>query len=268
MSRNQPRRSPTEDSATNPPARDPDAAGAESARHINEHSLGEAARIGRLSRIREFVLGAQDGLLVPLGVVTGMAAAQPARSLIIVAGLAEAVAGAISMGGGSYLASRAEEQLYSSEIAAEGREIDQFPQRETDELAIVLEREGLSRERAASVALVLASNPNVFLRTKVQKELGLSADESTAALGDAAVVGATYLGAAIVPLWPYFLFPLGRALVLSLGCTLVALFAVGVAKGRVTRLSLVRSGLQVMIIGTLSAGVGYAIGHIVTTLAH
>ena len=45
----------------------------EAARHIQEHSLGEAARIGRLSRIREFVLGAQDGLLVPLGVVTGMA---------------------------------------------------------------------------------------------------------------------------------------------------------------------------------------------------
>ena len=50
----------------------------EATRHIQEHSLGEAARIGRLSRIREFVLGAQDGLLVPLGVVTGMAAAHPA----------------------------------------------------------------------------------------------------------------------------------------------------------------------------------------------
>jgi hypothetical protein len=61
------------------------------------------------------VLGAQDGLLVPLGVVTGMAAAHPARALIIVAGLAEA--------------SQAEEQLYVSEIAAEGREIDEFPQR-------------------------------------------------------------------------------------------------------------------------------------------
>ena len=124
------------------------AARVEAARHIQEHSLGEAARIGRLSRIREFVLGTQDGLLVPLGVVTGMAAAHPARSLVVVAGLAEAVAGAISMGGGSYLASQAEEQLYVFEIAAEGREIAEFPERETDELAIVLEREGLSREQA------------------------------------------------------------------------------------------------------------------------
>lgn len=161
----------------------------EAERHIAEHSLGEAARIGRLSRIREFVLGAQDGLLVPLGVVTGMAAAHPARSLIIVAGLAEAVAGAISMGGGSYLASEAEEQLYRSEIASEGREVDEFPEREVAELAIVLEREGLSRQQAETVSRGLAANPNVFLRTKIQKELGLSPDTGGAALGDAVVVG-------------------------------------------------------------------------------
>jgi vacuolar iron transporter family protein len=213
------------------------------------------------------VLGAQDGLLVPLGVVTGMAAAHPARSLIIVAGLAEAVAGAISMGGGSYLASQAEEQLDASEIAAEGREIEEFPKRETDELTIVLEREGLSRAQAEAVAHGLASDPNVFLRTKVQKELGLSPDTGGAALGDAVVVGATYLGAAIVPLWPYFFFPLNVALTISLTSTLLALFAVGVAKGRVTRLSLLRSGLQVMIVGSISAAVGFAIGHLVTTLS-
>ncbi|HET6172318.1 MAG TPA: VIT1/CCC1 transporter family protein [Gaiellales bacterium] len=240
---------------------------AEAERHVGEHALGEAERIARLSRVREFVLGAQDGLLVPLGVVTGMAAAHPARSLIIVAGLAEAVAGAISMGGGSYLASQAEEQLYATEIAAEGREIAEFPERETAELALVLEREGLPREQAETVARGLAVNPNVFLRTKIEKELGISADAGGAAFGDAIAVGVTYLVAAIVPLWPYFFFSLHTALAISLACTLLALFLVGVAKGRVTRLSLLRAGLQVAVIGSASAGVGFAIGHIVSTLA-
>jgi VIT1/CCC1 family predicted Fe2+/Mn2+ transporter len=235
--------------------------------HLVDHALGEAERIRSLSRIREFVLGAQDGLLVPLGVVTGMAAAHPARSLIIVAGLAEAVAGAISMGGGSYLASEAEEQLFRTEIASEREEIEQFPEREIAELALILEREGLPRPQAETVAHGLAANPNVFLRTKIEKELGLSPDAGGAALGDAAVVGATYLAAAVVPLWPYFFFSLHRALVVSLLCTLLALFAVGLAKGRVTRLSLLRSGLQVMIIGSVSAGLGYAIGHVVTALS-
>ncbi len=240
---------------------------AEAELHIAEHSLGEAARISRLSRIREFVLGAQDGLLVPLGVVTGMAAAHPARSLIIVAGLAEAVAGAISMGGGSYLASEAEEQLYATEIASERREIEEHPEREAAELALILEREGLPGDQAETVARGLASNPNVFLRTKVEKELGLSPDAGGAAWGDALVVGCTYLGAAVVPLWPYFFFSRNVALGVSLACTLLALIAVGVAKGRVTRLSLVRSALEVAVVGSISAGVGFAIGHLVTALA-
>ncbi len=118
-------------------------------RHIEEHALAEAARIERTSRIREFVLGAQDGLLVPLGVVTGMAAANPGRSAILVAGLAEAVAGCIAMGGGSYLASEAEEALYASEIADERVEVEEEPEREVTELALILEDEGLERASAA-----------------------------------------------------------------------------------------------------------------------
>jgi vacuolar iron transporter family protein len=235
--------------------------------HIREHALGEAERIAKLSRIREFVLGAQDGLLVPLGVVTGMAAAHPGRTLIIVAGLAEAVAGAVAMGSGSFLASEAEEKLYEAEIRDEGAEIADHPERETAELALILESEGLPRAQAEQVALGLAANPNVFLRTKVQKELGLSPDTGGAALGDALVVGGTYLCAAIVPLWPYLIFPLTAALVASLICTLVALFALGVFKGRLARMAIVTSGLQVAIIGSLSAGLGFAIGRIVNAIA-
>lgn len=235
--------------------------------HIKDHALGEAERIAKLSRVREFVLGAQDGLLVPLGVVTGMAAAHPGRTLIVVAGLAEAVAGAVAMGSGSFLASEAEEKLYEAEIRDEGAEVADHPERETAELALILESEGLPRAQAEQVALGLAANPNVFLRTKVQKELGLSPDAGGAAFGDAIAVGVTYLVSAIVPLWPYFFFRLHVALAISLACTLLALFMVGVAKGRVTRLSLVRAGIQVAIIGSASAGVGFAIGHLVTRIA-
>jgi len=251
------------------PATDPitDARRAEAKEHIVEHALLERERIERSSRIREFVLGAQDGLLVPLGVVTGMAAANPGRSAILVAGLAEAVAWCIAMGGGSYLASEAEESLYRSEIEDEREEIESDPERETAELALILEDEGLPRESAEQVAIGLAANPNVFLRTKVQKELGLSPDAGGAALGDALVVGITYLFAAIIPLWPYATLPLSTALPVSILCTLVALFALGVGKGKVARQNLTKSGIQVLLIGGLSAAIGYGIGHLVTAIA-
>ena len=241
-----------------------DAERREAEQHIQDHALGEAARIAKLSRIREVVLGAQDGLLVPLGVVTGMAAANPSQSLIIVAGLAEAFAGAVAMGSGSYLASEAEEGLFKAEIEEEGAEIVEHREREIAELAIILEQEGLPRTDAEHVAIGLAANDNVFLRTKVQKELDLSPDAGGDALGDAFVVGGTYLGAAIIPLWPYLLFGISTALPISLLCTLVALFALGIAKGRIARLSLLSAGVKVAVIGTISAAIGYAVGHLVT----
>jgi VIT1/CCC1 family predicted Fe2+/Mn2+ transporter len=244
-----------------------DAVREEAQQHIAEHALGEAARIERLSRVRELVLGFQDGLLVPLGVVTGMAAANPGRAAILVAGIAEAVAGCIAMGGGSFLASEAEEALYAAEMRDEAAEVDEHPEREVAELALVLEHEGLSREAAERVASDLATEPNVFLRTKVQKELGLSPDAGGAARGDALVVGLSYLAAALIPLWPYAALPLmAPALIVSLGCTFVALFGLGVVKGRVARQAKGRSGLQVLAIGSVSAGVGFAIGHIVTSV--
>jgi VIT1/CCC1 family predicted Fe2+/Mn2+ transporter len=240
----------------------------ESARsHIESHAKPEAARIARLSRIREFVLGAQDGLLVPLGVVTGMAAANPGRGPILVAGLAEAVAGCIAMGGGSYLASEAEEALYAAEMRDEAQEVEEDLDREIAELALVLEDEGLPSANAERVASQLAAHPNVFLRTKIQKELGLSPDMGGAALGDAFVVGLTYLGAAVIPLWPYAVLPLmAPALGVSVACTLLALFALGLAKATVARQPRFRAGLQVLLIGSASAGVGFAIGHVVTAV--
>ncbi len=232
--------------------------------HIREHALGEAERIRKVSRIREVVLGAQDGLLVPLGVVTGMAAASASQSLIIIAGLAEALAGAIAMGSGSYLASEAEEGLYQSEIRDEGEEVVEHRDREIAELAIILEEEGLPRADAEKVALGLAANDNVFLRTKIQKELGLSPDAGGDAFGDAFVVGGTYLAAAFIPLWPYFFFDIRLALPLSFFIALIALFVLGLAKGKVARLSLLQSGVKVVVIGAISGGIGFAVGHLIS----
>jgi VIT1/CCC1 family predicted Fe2+/Mn2+ transporter len=246
------------DSPITPAAREVAAA------HLADHVRTEKDRIERLSRIRELVLGAQDGLLVPLGVVTGMAAANPGRAAILVAGFAEAVAGAIAMGGGSYLASEAEERFYQAEIDDERREIEDHPEREAAELAIALEDEGLPREQAERVAAGLAANPSVFLRTKVQKELGLSPDVGGAAVGDGIVVGLSYLVAAAIPLWPYVLFTRLTAFPVSLVCTLVALFGLGAIKGTLGRQNRGIAGTQVLVIGAVSAAVGFAIGHLIT----
>lgn len=228
--------------------------------------LGERGRISRLSRIRELVLGFQDGLLVPLAVVTGLAGANVSSSTVIVGGLAEAAAGALAMGTGAFLASQAENQLFANEIADEQIELIDHPEVERLELEILLREEGLDPESARQAAELIGRSEYSLIKTKAEKELGLPYGDTETALGDALVVGGMYAIAAVIPLLPYFFLGVGTALVVSLVATALALFALGVIKGRVAGMAIARSGLQVLTIGGASAAIGYLIGNVVPSL--
>jgi VIT1/CCC1 family predicted Fe2+/Mn2+ transporter len=230
---------------------------------LREHVLGERHRVARLSRIREFVLGFQDGLLVPLGVVTGLAGAAAGSVAVIVGGLAEAAAGALAMGTGAYLSSQAENQLFKNEIVAEEGEIAKNPELEKGELEILFQEEGLDREDAKTVTEKISSKPQSFIRTMVEKELGLSYEDTATATLDAIVVGGAYGLAAVIPLWPYLVWSVGFALPISLIATGVALLALGAIKGRVVHMAIFSSGLKVLFIGGGSAAVGFVIGKLI-----
>lgn len=239
-----------------------------SGEELRTRALSEKGRISRLSRIRELVLGFQDGLLVPLAVVTGLAAAAFSTTTVIVGGLAEAVAGALAMGTASFLASQAENHLFEAEIEDEKSQIRDHPEVERLELEILLREENLSPEDAKLASEIIARSPISLNKTMVEKELGLSYGEATAAHKDALVVGLSYAGAGLIPLWSYFLWPPSFALPISLVTTAFSLFVLGVVKGRIARTALLRSGIQVLSIGGSSAVVGYFIGAVAPHLLY
>lgn len=197
---------------------------------------------------------------MPLGVVTGLAGAAVGTTAVIVGGVAEAAAGALAMGTGAYLSSHAENQLIASEIADQRAEVLDHPELEQLELQVLFQEEGLSEADAHTASEAIGHSVDVLVKTKIEKELGLPFRDTETARGDGYVVGTSYAVAALIPLWPYFFFSMHVALALSLVATGCALFALGVLKGRVTRLAVVRSGLQVLVVGGLSAGIGYLIG--------
>ena len=227
---------------------------------LRTHTIAERQRLSKFTRIRELVLGFQDGLLVPLGVVTGLAGASVGTTAVIVGGVAEAAAGALAMGTGAYLSSHAENQLIASEISDQRAEVLDHPELEQLELQVLFQEEGLSEADARTASQAIGRSVESLVKTKIEKELGLPFNDTETARGDGYVVGASYAVAALIPLWPYFFFSMHVALVLSLVATGFALFGLGVLKGRVTRLAVVRSGLQVLVVGGLSAGIGYLIG--------
>lgn len=222
--------------------------------------FAEKERIDRLGRVRQLVFGSLDGLLVPLGVVSGVAGGTGSAQAVIVAGLAEAFAGALSMGAGEFISGRAEAQVQQTEVNKELEEIRQHPAFELEEMAQLLKHEGVAAEDAQRIATTLARYPTAYHKTMVEKELGLPIDPSTVKVPEALTMGISYIIGSIFPLIAYFFFPVLVALPISLGLTLVALIVVGIIKGKLASLNLVQSIIEVVVVGGASALGGYLLG--------
>lgn len=218
------------------------------------------ARLDRRSTIREVVLGAQDGLLVPLGVTAGVAGATADRTIVVIAGIAEAFAGMVAMGIGAYLASRAEEDVHRAAVAEELRVLRRDPRAVQAELTTLFEAEGLTSAVARSLVSQLASSPEAFVRTLVEKKLGFAVDHPETPIRDGVIVGISYVAGAVVPILPYVVLAVHPAFVVSLVLTLLALFALGLAKGKVARTRLLPSALEVAFAGTVAGVAGYVLG--------
>ncbi len=221
---------------------------------------GERARIIVLERIREVVFGMQDGLISTVALVSSVAVATTERYIVIVAGLTTALAGMISMATGSYLSSKAEKELHTAEIEKEARELEEKPEEEMAELIEIYRREGLTLEEAERLAERMAQDKQLWLKTLTEKELGLSPETAESPTKDAMTMGISFILGAAVPVLPYFFISSNIVIPISISITILTLFGVGVVKSKVTRKNPMRSGLEIVLIGTLSALLGYLIG--------
>jgi VIT1/CCC1 family predicted Fe2+/Mn2+ transporter len=223
--------------------------------------FAERDRIERLSRVRELVFGSLDGLIVPLGVVSGVAGGIGDSRAVIVAGIAEAFAGALSMGAGEFIAGRSEAQVHQTEIRKELEEMQHAPEFELRELIEIYEQDGMTPEDATTVVTTLARYPRAYQTAMVGKELGISTLEpETVRLPEALTMGASYLVGSIFPLIAYFFLPVPIALPVSLVLTFVALVIVGTIKGKLASMNLWTSIAEIVAVGVLSAGGGYLLG--------
>jgi vacuolar iron transporter family protein len=229
--------------------------------HPNE-LVTEAKRIGRLASIREVVFGAQDGLVSTFAVVAGLAAAGVGPVVVLLGGLVSAVAGVLSMSIGTFLAARAQRQLYEHELERERREIRDHPGEEMAELIAALVGRGMGRGDASEVVRRLARHPDLMLSTLSIFELGLVPQRLGTPVRDAFVMAAAFGSAAVIPLLPFLTGRVLPALALSGALTLLALFGVGIVKSRVGGVSAVRSGLEVVVLAAGSAALSFGLGRI------
>ena len=223
----------------------------------------ERWRVARLGRLREVVFGAQDGLLSTVALVTGVAVAVENQTTVLVAGLAAALPGMLSMATGAFLGSRAEQDVQRAEIAREAQELEDNPAEELAELVVLYQREGKTYQEARHLADEIAEDKDLWLRTLVEKELGISPDDTSSPVKDALTMGIAFILAAFVPIMPHFFMEGGAAITVSIAAALTGLFILGVGKGRLVQRSPLLQGLEILMIGAISAGIGFGLGDLI-----
>lgn len=220
----------------------------------------EKGRIEALSRIREVIFGMQDGLVTTATLGAAVASATTGNHTVIIAGLAAALGGTFSMAGGAFLGSRAEREVQEAEMSREAREIEQHPAEELAELIEIYRLEGFPYDEAVTMAENVASDRQRWPATLAEKELGLPAEIIASPLKDAAAMAGAFAIGGMLPLIPYFIGSGGETIIASVAIAVVSLFAMGVAKSRLVRRNPIISGLEVAVIGSVVAAIGYLLG--------
>lgn len=214
--------------------------------------------------LRAAVLGANDGLVSNLSLVMGVAGASMNNKSILIAGIAGLLAGACSMALGEWLSVQSSRELYSHQIQIEKEEIEQSPEEEAEELALIYESRGLNREQATTLANQILKDSDSALDTLAREELGIDPEELGGSAWEAAITSFILFAiGAVIPVISFTFLNGLNAVLVSVALSTVGLFLLGAAITLFTGRSVISSGTRMVAFGLLAAAVTFGIGRLI-----
>ena len=232
--------------------------------HAIPTELSEVGRrhrnVGSGGNLRAAVFGANDGLVSNASLIMGVAGATLDAGVILLTGVAGLLAGAFSMAAGEYVSVRSQREMFEYQIGLERAELDQYPEEEAAELALIFEHKGMSKAEANSLADKLIADPDRALDTLAREELGLNPDELGSPWGAAAFSFLSFSVGALVPLVPFLITSGPHALIGAVVVTAIALFGVGSTLSLFTGRNGFLGGLRMLGIGSAAGAATYIIG--------
>jgi VIT1/CCC1 family predicted Fe2+/Mn2+ transporter len=224
------------------------------------HHTERIHSIGKGTLLRDGILGLNDGLVAAFAVTSGVAGAFNSNAIVIMAGLAEMLGGAVSMGLAAYASARAHQEFYRSEEQRERDEITRWPEHEREEIRAIYRDKGFSGPLLDQIVAHITADPARWRSIMMREELGFGAEVMEPPSRSALTVGVAYLIGAAVPLLPYLLALPARGVWLSAVATISALFMAGAAKTIITGRRWWKSGVESVGIGIVAAAVTYSVG--------
>jgi len=212
------------------------------------------------SNFRDVILGGQDGVVNVLGVVLAIAAATNETKVVIIAGIAANLAESLSMAAVAYTSTKAYNQYYQAELEREKREVEEVPEQEKKEIQQIYHKKGFRGKALRQIVAQITSSKRLWVDTMMTDELKLSEEQVVNPLKSALVVGLSALVGSTIPLLPFFFFSVNVSIILSLIASTIALFLTGALKAKYTIGSWLKSGIEMALIGMITALLSYGIG--------
>jgi vacuolar iron transporter family protein len=223
----------------------------------------ELHRVQRIGWLRAAVLGANDGIVSTASLIVGVAAAEPVRSNVLVAGVAGLVAGAMSMAAGEYVSVSSQADTENADLARETGELSASPEYELNELQGIYVQRGLDPTLARQVAEQLTAHD--ALGAHARDELGISAIQTARPVQAALASAATFSIGAALPLITAAVVPVSSIIWIVSATSLVFLATLGGLAARTGGASTVRGVIRVTFWGALAMAITALIGRIFGT---
>jgi VIT1/CCC1 family predicted Fe2+/Mn2+ transporter len=206
-----------------------------------------------------------DGIVTIVCFVAGVTVSIKDIRVVLLSALAEIVAGAISMFFGAYLSIKSQREFFDNEIKREKREIDEMPEKESEEIREIYTNLGFKDNEVDMIVKRVTSDKKLWVRFMLREELGILEENFDDPVRVGAIMGSSFMIGSLPPLIPYmFLDNSVTALKLAILVSIVFLFGIGAGKTLITKGNWVKSGIEVSIIGTAASGIGYGIGKIIS----
>src|SRR5688572_8982614 len=218
----------------------------------------------RIGWLRAAVLGANDGIVSTASLIVGVAAAGTAREVILIAGLAGLVAGAMSMAAGEYVSVSSQKDTEAADLERESRELEAEPERELQELQDIYVSRGLEPALALRVAEQLTARG--ALAAHARDELGFSEVSTARPVQAALASAATFAVGAALPLVAAALVPGSSIIAAVATSSLVFLAGLGAVAAGVGGANRWRGALRVLFWGALAMALTTLVGRLFGTV--
>lgn len=214
------------------------------------------------SVLKEIIFGIEDGMVSTLGSITGIAIGSGNQKTVILAGIVIISVESISMGIGSYLSNKSEEEMDKRKIKEETEEIHKFPEEEKQELYDMYIKNGWETNLAQQMSIFASKNKDLMLKEMSIHELGLTKEETSISLKGGIYMFFSYILGGLIPLFAYFILPINKAYILSIPLTLIGLFVLGIFTTKFTKEPKTKSGFRMFLLGGTALIIGLLAGRI------